>query len=61
MQPFTYVPGSSPAASEDAIDISALVFTAIAAAAGGLALTIGATLLIAWMIRDSLAPLLGVA
>lgn len=59
-----FITTSGPLRSEDAADISALVFTVlamIAMIAVGLALTIGFTLAIAWAIRGSLAPLIGVA
>lgn len=51
---------SRRAQSDDAVDVSAIIFAGLTMIVAGLTLTIGVTLAIAWLLRDALAPLLGV-
>jgi hypothetical protein len=56
----TTLPHSRHSQSDDAVDVSAMIFAAIGMVLVGLLLTVGVTLAVAWLLRDALAPLLGV-
>jgi len=61
MAPWRHFPKINRRQSEDAADLSALFFTVVGMTVIGLALTVGVTLVVAWMLRGVLGPFLGVA
>lgn len=60
MEWLTQLPHLRRLQSDEAVDVSALVFAAAGMILVGLLLTVGVTLGVAWLLRDALAPLLGV-